>query len=126
MRLGGGKEENLPVLLPTDVVFSGKGESPLTTSKTFMETTCPHCGGKQPEKRIPWILPGFLLVFPEIHRREKQREGMGPEKGGLLDAGRPVSAGWSTRFCICSMPDSLPSSSMISDTARLTSRSQTF
>ena len=40
------KEENLPVLLPTDVVFSGKGESPLTTSKTFMDTTCPHCGGK--------------------------------------------------------------------------------
>lgn len=40
------KEENLPVLLPTDVVFSGKGESPLTTSKTFMDTTCPKCGGK--------------------------------------------------------------------------------
>lgn len=40
------KEENLPVLLPTDVVFSGKGESPLTTSKTFQDTTCPKCGGK--------------------------------------------------------------------------------
>jgi leucyl-tRNA synthetase len=40
------KEENLPVLLPTDVVFTGRGESPLTTSKSFMETTCPHCGGK--------------------------------------------------------------------------------
>jgi len=38
------KEENLPVLLPTDVVFTGKGESPLTTSKTFMATTCPVCG----------------------------------------------------------------------------------
>ncbi|MDD2190575.1 MAG: leucine--tRNA ligase [Eubacteriales bacterium] len=37
---------NLPVLLPTDVVFSGKGESPLTTSKTFKETTCPKCGKK--------------------------------------------------------------------------------
>lgn len=40
------KEENLPVMLPTDVVFTGKGESPLTTSKTFMETTCPKCGKK--------------------------------------------------------------------------------
>ena len=39
------KLENLPVLLPTDVVFSGKGESPLTTSKTFINTTCPKCGG---------------------------------------------------------------------------------
>jgi len=40
------KEENLPVLLPTDVEFSGKGESPLTTSKTFAECSCPRCGKK--------------------------------------------------------------------------------
>jgi len=38
------KEENLPVLLPTDVEFTGKGESPLTTSSTFADTTCPVCG----------------------------------------------------------------------------------
>lgn len=36
-------EEDLPVLLPTDVVFSGKGESPLTTSETFKNTQCPKC-----------------------------------------------------------------------------------
>ena len=40
------KEENLPVLLPTDVEFTGKGESPLTTSKTFADTACPVCGAK--------------------------------------------------------------------------------
>ena len=40
------KEENLPVMLPTDVEFTGKGESPLTTSKTFAECTCPKCGKK--------------------------------------------------------------------------------
>ena len=38
------KEENLPVLLPTDVEFTGKGESPITTSKTFVDTVCPCCG----------------------------------------------------------------------------------
>ncbi len=38
------KKENLPVLLPTDVEFTGKGESPLTTSKDFMNATCPKCG----------------------------------------------------------------------------------
>ncbi|MCC0721097.1 leucine--tRNA ligase [Clostridioides sp. ZZV14-6104] len=38
------KKEDLPVLLPTDVEFTGKGESPLTTSKQFMSATCPHCG----------------------------------------------------------------------------------
>ena len=40
------KEENLPVLLPTDVEFTGKGDSPLTTSKTFRKCTCPKCGGE--------------------------------------------------------------------------------
>ena len=36
--------QNLPVLLPTDVEFTGKGESPLLTSKEFMSTPCPKCG----------------------------------------------------------------------------------
>ena len=40
------KEENLPVLLPTDVEFTGKGESPLTTSKVFADCECPRCGKK--------------------------------------------------------------------------------
>jgi len=40
------KEEDLPVLLPEDVDFSIVGKSPITTSKTFKETTCPVCGGK--------------------------------------------------------------------------------
>ena len=39
-------EDQLPVLLPKDVDFSVVGKSPITTSKTFMETTCPCCGGK--------------------------------------------------------------------------------
>lgn len=40
------KEENLPVMLPTDVEFTGKGESPITTSKDFVECSCPVCGKK--------------------------------------------------------------------------------
>ena len=40
------KEENLPVLLPKDVDFKVVGKSPITTSPTFAETTCPICGGK--------------------------------------------------------------------------------
>ena len=39
------KEENLPVMLPTDVDFSVVGKSPITTSKTFKDTVCPICGG---------------------------------------------------------------------------------
>lgn len=39
-------EEDLPVMLPEDVEFTGKGESPLKTSETFMHTKCPKCGGE--------------------------------------------------------------------------------
>ena len=52
------KEENLPVLLPTDVEFTGKGESPLTTSKTFADTVCPVCG--RPAKRELDTMDTFL------------------------------------------------------------------
>ena len=39
-------EDQLPVKLPEDVDFSVQGKSPILTSKTFLETTCPVCGGK--------------------------------------------------------------------------------
>jgi len=38
-------EEQLPVKLPADVIFKS-GENPLTTSPTFVNATCPRCGGK--------------------------------------------------------------------------------
>ena len=52
------KEENLPVLLPADVQFTGKGESPLATSKTFVSTTCPVCG--KPARRELDTMDTFL------------------------------------------------------------------
>ena len=36
----------MPLKLPEDVDFSVTGKSPILTSKTFLETTCPVCGGK--------------------------------------------------------------------------------
>lgn len=39
-------EDQLPVKLPEDVDFKAVGKSPILTSKTFVETTCPCCGGK--------------------------------------------------------------------------------
>lgn len=38
------KEENLPVKLPTDVEFTGKGQSPISSSKEFANCKCPVCG----------------------------------------------------------------------------------
>ena len=52
------KEENLPVILPTDVEFTGKGESPIATSKTFVDTKCPCCG--KPAKREIDTMDTFL------------------------------------------------------------------
>ncbi|GAA5016067.1 leucine--tRNA ligase [Acinetobacter puyangensis] len=37
-------EDQLPVVLPTDVVPDGSG-NPLAKMPEFYETTCPHCGG---------------------------------------------------------------------------------
>lgn len=52
------KEEDLPILLPTDVEFKPGGESPLKTSKTFLNTTCPECGG--PAKRETDTMDTFV------------------------------------------------------------------
>ncbi len=38
-------EEELPVTLPKDVVFGEGSISPIATSKDFVDTTCPKCGG---------------------------------------------------------------------------------
>ena len=58
MRVVPVKEEDLPILLPTDVEFKPGGESPLKTSKTFLNTTCPECGG--PAKRETDTMDTFV------------------------------------------------------------------
>lgn len=37
-------EEDLPVILPQDVRFTGKGGSPLLNSEEFLRAPCPRCG----------------------------------------------------------------------------------
>ncbi|GAB6100230.1 leucine--tRNA ligase [Halanaerocella petrolearia] len=37
-------EEDLPVELPTNVEFTGEGQSPLGNVEGFVQTTCPECG----------------------------------------------------------------------------------
>ncbi len=39
-------EKDLPVVLPKKVEFSGKGGSPLSYVKDFVDVKCPKCGGK--------------------------------------------------------------------------------
>src|SRR5262245_17523938 len=40
------RDENLPVVLPEDVLISGKGGSPLAEVASFVNTRCPRCDGR--------------------------------------------------------------------------------
>ncbi len=51
-------EEELPVRLPEDVKFESGNVSPLATSESFMNCTCPKCGG--PARRETDTMDTFL------------------------------------------------------------------
>jgi len=51
-------EEELPVILPKDVEFTGEGGSPLAKYKPFVETTCPSCG--KPARRETDTMDTFV------------------------------------------------------------------
>jgi len=50
-------EEDLPIILPTDVVFTGQG-NPILTSEKFIDTKCPKCNS--PAKRETDTMDTFV------------------------------------------------------------------
>ncbi|HEX9496014.1 MAG TPA: leucine--tRNA ligase, partial [Candidatus Limnocylindria bacterium] len=59
-------EEQLPVILPRDVQFTGRGGSPLAKVDAFVNVTCPKCGG--PAKRETDTLDTFVDSSWYIYR----------------------------------------------------------
>ena len=83
--------DQLPVILPTDVEFMPGGESPLARVDTFVNTTCPKCGG--PAKRETDTMDTFVelvLVFPALLRPPEPGRAFRSRCRRLLDACRPV------------------------------------
>jgi leucyl-tRNA synthetase len=68
-------ESELPVRLPHDVDFKPDGTSPLLKSKSFMNATCPKCGG--PARRDADTMDTFVcsswyfLRYPDSQNSEK-------------------------------------------------------
>jgi leucyl-tRNA synthetase len=68
-------EEDLPVVLPTDVEFRPGGESPLARVESFVNTTCPRCGraAKRETDTIDTFVDSawYFLRFCDPHNEEQ-------------------------------------------------------
>jgi len=67
-------EDQLPVVLPTDVKFTGKGESPLAKSAEFVNTVCPTCAGpakRETDTMATWIDSSWYFLRYASPHEEK-------------------------------------------------------
>src|SRR5690554_3147429 len=69
-------EDELPVLLPEDVDFKPTGESPLRYHESFLNTTCPQCGG--PATRETDTMDTFMCSSWYQYRYLSPHYGEGP------------------------------------------------
>jgi len=81
-------EDQLPVELPYDVEFRPDGESPLKKCRTFIETTCPTCGG--PAERDPDTLDTFVCSSWYQFRYVDNKNDREPFAKAKVDAMCPV------------------------------------
>jgi len=81
-------EEDLPVLLPEKVEFTGKGESPLSTAPEFVNTHCPQCEGaatREIDTMDTFVCSSwYFLRFPNPHLSNR------PFDKALVDSWLPV------------------------------------
>ena len=81
-------EEDLPVVLPHDVEFTGKGGSPLAECQDFVETRCPQCDGDA--RRETDTMDTFVESSWYFDRFASPRYDQGPLDKEKVDYWMPV------------------------------------
>lgn len=81
-------EDQLPVELPYNVVFTPDGESPLAKCEEFVHTTCPCCGG--PARRDTDTLDTFVCSSWYYLRYPDNKNDKEPFNRELIDKMLPV------------------------------------
>lgn len=82
------EDAKLPILLPEDVDFSVVGKSPILTSETFIDTTCPCCGGAA--KRETDTMDTFMCSSWYYLRYADPKNSEKPFDKNLVDSWLPV------------------------------------
>jgi leucyl-tRNA synthetase len=82
------REEDLPVVLPREVDFTGTGGSPLEECREFVQTQCPACGGDA--RRETDTMDTFVESSWYFDRFASPRYDEGPLDKGKVDYWMPV------------------------------------